>query len=1089
MAATLYPRINITDNDDPGTGFARTPLGIPAYPAGPSDVVIQVSDKNLALQGAFTLPLASIPLAPGGRLLPFHVPSSGIVKLHIAFLDNPAAVVWPPPVPSTINPGTKVSLIPAIKFPATGSLTITDDLLESEWLTVGDTLTTVETVVPYAQFSGSALDGRVVTLTLTINAVAPGPSGTPPGAINAAWFLAIKNVNPLWVTFTVSTGDDVDVKLPWIHVPTAVNLIDGPYPLGLNAAAGTVNVRNYGPGALTVSASSKQEGDGNDVIFVNASVGPIAAASAADITLDYEAHDGLGVELEPPLAVDISSTDTTLALIGDYHNARMSVTATSVGFADTVLVLDASGSMLLRPDGSFPNPGDQRRWDHLVEATNQFVSGYKNFLLDTGAKKGGSLGIAVFPDVAHKDLPGWETRAGILKDSADVTQALPGQVSTLLANTVLEWGGLTPMGEGINVAMGSTVASAGMYQTPAEGRRRWMVLMSDGAHNAGTVHPNQYINADTVPDFDDKKVRVFSIGYTSAAGGTDVALLQSLADGGLNPKDGVDPEESQYKQAIVGVPGKSLTNTFLDALETSLGLTSSIDPSGVLTPQSPIVIHEFHVSPYDTGIGIFLDWPARDADRIQLGLISPRCEHFTQKDLVAHEQFDFRALPGYSHAYISSAAIAGDEHGARHGTWKLVLRLSGSRQTPSHGDFSVGTSEPYTYSIYNRSGLRITGGATKTRLSTNEPIELVVRLRAQGAPVSGARVVGTVDAPSADYGSILAGGVVDPSVMERIQKESPADLAGLWALKALAIAVQGAIEVTRSKSQIVFQEGEPGVYRATIQNAKCGGVYVAQVVATGSAKDVPYRRELAVSMNVEALPDPSMTIVTYTLSENSLMVQVRPRDANGNAVMFDPQSSPRLGIHAHGAKPLGRNVTNQFDGTYTREFSLTGSGQPEVFVTFDDEVVVPATPLPDPGTFNWMDRVVSYDPGCGKKGDPKNALGPVKGPNDPFVPIGGKGSITLAGSRPIHATHVAVFTHAESTQPYRVYVIRANNVPIEIGMGYATQVFEVPSRAVPDRVAPIRQILIRHARDADKPVLLQAVGYTSRRHKYKPERD
>ncbi|HVH99850.1 MAG TPA: hypothetical protein VM869_14105 [Enhygromyxa sp.] len=1021
----------------------------------------------------------TVPNAPGDRLLPFRVETNGIIHLRVAFLGDPNTGGG---APSSSLVNTRVTLVAAREI-GVGGVTLNDSAVfppSSVWLPVGndELIKTVEG--GYATFTGGSLEGtfgNVLPLTLTVTAPPPDD------AINSTWFLVIKSDIQLWVTFAVSeAASDTaeDVKIPWIHVPSTsatINFSGSFTPNSTTTPAGTVpGVCNFGTGDLDITATTTTESDMSDSVHVSSVT--IPAASSGSIPLGYTAADGLS-----GLIVDIESDDPTPSteLIGDYHNARITVSAetTFVGIADTVLVLDASGSMLLRPDGwGYGNstgmtPADRRRWDNLVTAAGHMAFGYNEFCRDEAGGVG-RLGVAVFPDVLNK-TPGWHARAGTLVPSANVSAALPGQINAQLdlAGGAIEGAGLTPMGEGIGVAMGTTAASTGMFEPISDAHRRWMVLMTDGAHNAGTVHPNQFYLPDTVGDFIPKQVRLYAIGYTTAAGGTAVSLLQDLA---ANAFESPGTNESQYVAAAVSDGfEKDLTDTFLDALAVSLGLTPTFDPAGTLTSTSPVAVHQFHVSPYDSGVGIFVDWNSPDADRVHLTLISPRCERFEQGELMEHKDFRFRALSSSSHAYISRAALAGDEKGSRYGNWRLELRL----RAPIVIERKAEQTERYKFSIINRSGLRLVGGATEKRFGTGQPIDLVMRLQAHGAPVSGARVVATVNGPTADYGSILAGASVDPKLLERVRGEQKsADQLGPWAIKGQAIALEhGPIQVSRSRRELVFHEGPPGEYRAKLLHADFGGVYTAHVVATGVVDGVPYRRERAVVANVEAFPDPSQTIVTYTLdASGQLTVHVRPRDVNGNPVIFEPSVSPLLEIKTRDAKPI-TDVVNQLDGSYTRSFELTG-GRPEVTVIYDGEVIVPAQPLPDPKSLKWMERVVAYEPDCGD--DPKKALGPVKGPEDPFVQVVAGGAIELgAAERHFFATHVAVFVHRKSTQPYRVFARFEGKRVLELGMGHGpTEVFEVP-----DRYGPIRSIIVQNTRRKGEAVLVQGVGYILRKVK------
>lgn len=1038
-------------------------------------------------------PGGPVPDAPGERLLPFRVATVGVIHLRIAFLGDPMTGTTSP---SGSLGNTKISLVPAHEI-TVGGLLVNESAvpLNSDWLTVGNSVFTKGVVGGYAQFQGgapSAGAGNVWPVTLTISGSAPS------GAIDATWFLVIKSDIQLWITFAV-TEDPADpasaAELPWIHVPTASTVVGlpGPFVPGtmVNPAGMVSGICNFGPGALDIAATDVTEGDGTDTVSVVA--GSIGAATTGSIELGYTANDGIS-----SLTVDIASNDPTNpgSLVGDYHNARIGVSAESAGIADTVLVLDASGSMILRPDGvgdgdpMAATPAGRRRWDNLVAAADHLAFGYVSFLTSPaagGAASPSRLGVAVFPDVLGQADPDWWQSAAELVGSAEVSAALADEIHDKLvdAGAALDWGGWTPMGDAIGVAMGTDMSSAGMFEPETDAHRRWMVLMTDGNHNAGTLHPNQFYLPDSVVDFVSKQVRLYSIGYTTEAGGTAVGLLNDLADHALNPVDGSGLEESQYAQAAV-TSGfeKDLSDTFLDALAVSIGLSPTFDPPGTLSDDEPIAIHEFQVTPYDTGVGVFLDWHTLSASRIHMTLISPRCESFDQDTMIASDGFEFRAFRGYSHAFVSNKILSdGGKGQPRYGTWKLVLELGKVDKEFDDGD----GVEPYKFSIYNRTGLRLRRGSMAVRSSTAKPLELVTELRAHGAPVSGAQVVATVDFPTADYGRMLAGADVSSEALDEARarlKDKYPDTPGLWALKAQVIAEndkRGPIEVSRTKRSFPLLEVAPGEYRATLPGvAAVAGVYSAQVVATSCAGEVPFRRECAITTVVEAVPSPERTLVGYEFGDkDQLTIHIRPRDVHDNPVIVNIDKSPRLVVEVAGGKRL-TELRNQLDGTYSQTFSLAGADQPLLRVSFDGKTVIKAQPLPKLDSLVWMARVVRYQPGEVKPSDPKCALGQVAGPKDAYVEIGPGGGLQLGDARShFYATHVVVFAPPGLSQPYQVFATSPKGkrpVPIGVGDG-ATQVFPVSSSM------PIASILITPARKLGKPVAVQGVGYVLGRRK------
>ena len=91
---------------------------------------------------------------------------------------------------------------------------------------------------------------------------------------------------------------------------------------------------------------------------------------------------------------------------------------------------------------------------------------------------------------------------------------------------VVPFGG-TPMGDGINRVFAPATSYFGTDALSIDANRRWLLLMSDGAHNAGTREPTEFIlppapgTAPPGTSFSDKKVTLFAIAY-GIPGFTDV---------------------------------------------------------------------------------------------------------------------------------------------------------------------------------------------------------------------------------------------------------------------------------------------------------------------------------------------------------------------------------------------------------------------------------------------------------------------------------------------------------------------------------------------------------------------------------------
>ena len=64
--------------------------------------------------------------------------------------------------------------------------------------------------------------------------------------------------------------------------------------------------------------------------------------------------------------------------------------------------------------------------------------------------------------------------------------------------------------------------------------RRWLILMSDGAHNSGTHHPNEFIEptAPAGKSLADKKIKVFAVAYGKrGSADVDIDLLKNIVAG------------------------------------------------------------------------------------------------------------------------------------------------------------------------------------------------------------------------------------------------------------------------------------------------------------------------------------------------------------------------------------------------------------------------------------------------------------------------------------------------------------------------------------------------------------------------------
>jgi uncharacterized protein YegL len=193
-----------------------------------------------------------------------------------------------------------------------------------------------------------------------------------------------------------------------------------------------------------------------------------------------------------------------------------------------VLCLDASGSMT----------GDPMR--ELNEGIHLFISTVKE---DPIASSSVELCVVTFADDAH-----------VVADFRELTNLQFDQLTST--------GGMTNLGAGVNLALDSLEQRKAEYKkVGVEYYQPWMVLMTDGCPNVGTVHLDA---ADkTICLEAERKLVVFPIGIGKDADMNELARFskkrQPLKLKGLNFRQFFDWLSKSVSRVSQSMPGEKIT--------------------------------------------------------------------------------------------------------------------------------------------------------------------------------------------------------------------------------------------------------------------------------------------------------------------------------------------------------------------------------------------------------------------------------------------------------------------------------------------------------------------------------------------------
>jgi hypothetical protein len=825
------------------------------------------------------------------------------------------------------------------------------------------------------------------------------------------WQISIRNNDAVSHDFVwVGATTDAESRQPWMHVSPS---IDDAFLVGQGGAlAQAIHVQNKGTGDLGLTDPvGTSLGSGLTLTGYSATGPTVPPAGCVDISISTAPPGAAG---QLAVLYDVPSTDSLAqTTTGTMHNrhVEIGITASKV---EIVLLLDGSGSMNDKPDGSSTSDFEQKRWGLLYEAVEEFFT----FIVQLGMAYGasvGTFGVAVFANHVAQTIDGATKKE--LTDTGKIN-------SVLAALAARPPSGGTPMGEGIKHTLGPLVNTSDFFAMDAtkDVNRRWLVLMSDGAHNQGT-NPDDFCT--TANNFGAKNVRAFTIAYGAPS-------APEFEPGRLTTIAACSSGIAHVADTIDGEFAVNLKKAFRNALIEGLHLGTIFDPRGVLSHSIPEVRRSVSITPYDRSATFIVNWQTFDADRVSVQILTPNCELITpavaQADPhVAYDGASRSAMFTFDSAFLRND---GDPTNSRDGTWTLVIS----------SDLESG-SEPIAFDILVDSTLRMDVEYATTPRYAGDDLSLIARLTADGLPILNASVTMSVTRPGAAVSNWLAAELVTQDEFAKAKETLGAD-GTFYAIKSRALRDKGVQFPGFTHHEIVdlVDDDGDGQYRATVASA-ITGAYELHVVAIGETESgVQFRRERILKPYLDVRPDPTFSFLNVIYGQAveggvlSALLTLTLKDKNGSLVLLDPAANPAIAVTVAGGQLTGPLEPN-LNGTYSQPISYDATSSPTVTVHAGDEVIVPSHRVAPVGALLYADNVVGFElggeasPGLNAHREPKDALGDItKKPADSFVSLGATGSIELGvkGQAILPSDNrdqddIIVFTHPD-TEPrsYRV---------------------------------------------------------------------
>lgn len=798
------------------------------------------------------------------------------------------------------------------------------------------------------------------------------------GHLPSGWEIQLLNNTgePLDIVWVVA-DNETDAAQPWLDVSSPLldfNALGTILPE--DSIPDTLTVINRGTGELRITGL---EPSGDD--FSLSGDVTIPANSCGVITLVFNAPSIPGT---CDTTVGLSSNDSFAVMDATTKHNKEVVLEAYCGIVEILMVLDASGSMSLPAGGSAP---EGSRWDRLVEAVSIFLDHLSIF---SGGL--GRIGIVLFPDPTD-DNRHTEATSDPIHPSGPI-----GDIGDPLEEKTPS--GRTPMGHGIETAFGQfrDDTSEQAYNN------RWMVIMSDGAHNLDHPHPNVFCEAEDNP-FQGQNIRVFAVAYGDAGDTIPWPPHQQMRDlAAASVGEDVDVDNFNYRAA--GEHDEhALAHDFKEAIATLLALDLPEDPRGMLTSDRPEARHPVNILSYDTQAAFMVNWSSRDQERVAVQLLTPLCELITPGLAARDAHLQYYGHPSYVIYAVHRDFLrnASDPAHPRHGPWTLVVTGRGLED---------GDQEAYTFNVVTRSNLKMRPRCDRPRYWAGDPITVSVRLLLNGKPIPDATVSMRVEAPGEAAQNWMARQKVSPKDFEKAEEQLKGRDVTALDIKTHAVLQQGHKfdPFARTRKIIMTDPSRQGVYSTTFTRTTVPGNYKFYITAVGQTPDrLLFRRERQIHQYLDVHPVADATFYHAGYRKivddhgESLQIDIRiwPRDPFNNVVLSPGEIHRRIVLNVEEAQSLGP-LKDNLDGSYSAVFRCDVHARPAIDLKVNGHPVFDRQRLLPVARLHCADQVLEYKPGPISAGegaahdDPEAALGDatLKGDDD-FVHLGLYGRLTL----------------------------------------------------------------------------------------------
>lgn len=764
---------------------------------------------------------------------------------------------------------------------------------------------------------------------------------------------------------------------PWLHMASTISgadvLIDAS-----PVAVGHLTLTNYGPGPAPATAAHFDITPATAPFSLGFS-GTIAPFDSQEVSVTF---NPAGVTPGPQAATLTALGDPSASAGDTLHDNQASLAANVLNALNIMLVLDGSGSMRLRPDGSVtPTVDDDSRWALLRDAADKFGSMVD--MLTTAE----SLGTAI------------RVGAVIFQGSAVSSEFAiahhPSAQSALSAFLTASPTGSTPMLAGVNRGLDLFAGTTGA---------RFMLLMTDGHWNVPFGPTGDPAAPAVLARFTADGVVPHTVQYGPDAA-VNVATLQAISaiNGGQNHtvETGSDAELNL------------LMKTFEEVFRAVIGLEAAMDPPATVTTDEPVVVREFNVNALDSLVIVSVMWNTADRNRLNVELVSPLCEVLS----VGAEPTGVLSGQGrrFTDFCLTDAYLQNDGGPARYGTWRVRVSLNNRDERFER--------EEFLYTVSTRSALSMSVD-TNSPLTTGGVAKLAVRLAERGLPVRGAAVVAHARVPSKENKTQIAGIAISQEQLAAARERLlPLGITDFWSIKLDALRNAGhSLEVDLADVDLTLVESSPGLYSAEL-SLDYPGEYFLQVDAGGQlSPGVRFERQEPLTLSPLQRLDRSRTEVSFEVEGSSVNVCLRVKDALGTPILFDPASGAPFALVPHGADLSGELVARQ-DGTYCQRLRVSPTEPKPVLEVIPTAGAAFDIELPSVAQLIWTDRVVtaSIKGEANKFSDAKAGVGR---PDGKFVALGSFGSLTLTASQTLFepSSVTIVVAGAEDPRAYRVEV-------------------------------------------------------------------